>query len=82
MKKTAQMPPNAEEKMAPPVRDKKFVTVTWTFANIRSGPANDHSIVTSVNQGDKLLVIGESGEWLNVRLEDGKEGWISNRVVK
>jgi len=59
-----------------------IVTVTWTFANIRSGAGNNYSVVTTVKQGDKLTTIGESGEWFNVRLEDGKEGWISNKVVK
>lgn len=73
MKNTEQITPTIQE---------KIVTVTWTLANIRSGAGNDYPVVASVNQGDKLNVIGESGEWLNVRLEDGKEGWISNRVVK
>jgi SH3-like domain-containing protein len=60
----------------------KIVTVTWTFANIRSGAGNDYSVVTSVKQGDKLIVIGELGDWFNVRLEGGQQGWISNKVVK
>ena len=57
-------------------------TVTWTFANIRSGAGDNYPVVTTVKQGDKLTVIGESGEWFNVRLENGQQGWISNRVVK
>ena len=36
----------------------------------------------TVNKGDKLTIIGERGEWFNVRLEDGKEGWINSRAVK
>jgi len=60
----------------------KIVTVNWPFENIREGPGMDYSVVATVKQGDKLTVIGESGEWLNVRLENGQEGWISNRVVK
>jgi uncharacterized protein YgiM (DUF1202 family) len=62
--------------------DKSLVTVTWTFANIRSGVGNDYPIVKFVKQGDKLRVIGESGDWFNIRLENGEQGWISNRVVK
>jgi len=61
---------------------KGLVTVTWTFANIRSGVGNDYPVVKYVKQGDKLTVIGESGDWLNVRFENGQQGWISNRVVK
>ena len=57
-------------------------TVIWTSANIRSGAGDDYPVVTTVKQGDKLTVIGESRDWFNVRLENGQEGWISNRVVK
>jgi hypothetical protein len=73
---------NVEEKLSTPVLDKKVITVTWTSANIRSGADNNYPLVTNVKQGDKLTVIGENKEWFNVRLEDGREGWISNRVVK
>jgi len=58
------------------------VTVTWTSANIRSGAGNEFPVLTTVNKGDRLTIIGERGEWFNVRLEDGKEGWINSRVVK
>ena len=82
VKKTEQIPSNVGEKLGSSVRDKKIVTVTWTFVNIRWGARNDYPIVTTVNQGDKLIVIGESGEWFYVRLEAGQQGWVSNRVVK
>ncbi len=62
--------------------DRKIVTVIWTFANIRSGVGNDYPVVKFVKQGDKLTLIGESGDWFNVRFENGQQGWISNRVVK
>ena len=61
---------------------KNLVIVTWTLANIRSGVGNDYPVVKFVQQGDKLTVIGASGDWLNVRFENGRQGWISNRVVK
>jgi uncharacterized protein YgiM (DUF1202 family) len=68
--------------VTPPMGTEKIATVTWTFANIRSGAGNDYPVVTTVKQGDKLTVIGEFGEWFNVRLESGQQGWISNGVVK
>jgi hypothetical protein len=72
--------PTTSTPVAPSMSTEK--SVTWTFANIRSGPGSDYSAVATVKQGDKLTVIGESGEWFNVRLENGQQGWISNRVVK
>jgi uncharacterized protein YgiM (DUF1202 family) len=58
-----------------------IITVTWTSANIRSGAGHEYPALMTVNKGDKLTIIGERGEWFNVRLEDGKEGWIDSRAV-
>jgi uncharacterized protein YgiM (DUF1202 family) len=59
-----------------------IVVVTGTFANVRSGAGNEFPIVTTVKEGDKLVLLGESGEWFNVRLENGQGGWINSRFVK
>jgi len=74
--------PTTSTPVTPPMGTEKIVTVTWTSANIRSDAGDNYPVVTTVKQGDKLTVIGESGEWFNVRLENGQEGWISNGVVK
>ena len=79
---TAPKKPITSTPITPSSGTANIVTVTWTFANIRSGAGDSYSVVTTVKQGDKLTLIGESGVWLNVRLENGQEGWISNRVVK
>jgi uncharacterized protein YgiM (DUF1202 family) len=59
-----------------------FATVIATSANIRSGAGDGFSIVKTVKRGDKLILLGEYGEWVNVRLESGEEGWISARWVE
>jgi len=74
--------PTTSTPVTPSMGAEKIVTVTWTFANIRLGAGNEYPVVTTVKQGDKLTVIGESGEWFNVQVEGGQQGWISNRVVK
>ena len=61
---------------------KSIVTVNATSTNIRSGAGNEFPPVCTVKQEDKLVLLGEHGEWFNVRLENGQEGWISNRFVK
>jgi len=58
------------------------VTVTWTFANVRSGAGNDFSVIATVKQGDRLTVIGEDRDWFNVRLENGQVGWIDSKKVR
>jgi phospholipid-binding lipoprotein MlaA len=82
VKKIGPIPSKVEEKLGSSVRDNKIVTVNWTSVIIRSGGGNDYPIVTTVNQGHKLIVIGELGEWFQVQLESGQRGWVNNRVVK
>ena len=67
---------------APPPPNAGFVIVTGTTANIRAGAGNEFPIVTTVNQGAKLTLLGEYGKWFNVRLENGQEGWINSRFVQ
>jgi hypothetical protein len=79
-------PPVTEKKkvpaFAPPSRSADFVVVAGTSANIRTGAGNEFPIVTTVNQGAKLTLLGEYGKWFNVRLENGQEGWINSRFVQ
>ena len=77
----SQVPPLGKSQASPPVST-NTITVSGTSANIRSGAGNNFSIVTTVKQGDELILLGEYGEWFNVRLENGQEGWIDNRFVK
>jgi len=65
-----------------PPQGTNIVTVTGTSANIRSGAGNEFPTVAAVKQGDKLILLGEYGEWFNVRSESDSEGWINSRFVK
>ena len=67
---------------ATPPSAANVVTVTGTFANIRLGAGNEFPIVTTLRQGDKLILLGEQGEWFHVRLENGEEGWVNNKFAK
>lgn len=81
----SQLPVTEKKKVpafAPPPQSSNFVVVAGTSANIRTGAGNEFPIVTTVNQGAKLTLLGEYGKWFNVRLENGQEGWINSRFVQ
>jgi len=59
-----------------------MVTITWTFPTIHSNAGNDFPIVAKLKKGDRLFVIDENGEWLNVRSESGQQGWVKKKVCK
>lgn len=80
-----QVSPPEKPKISTPVSPPQgtdIVTVTGTSANIRSGSGNEFPAITILKQGDKLILLGEYGEWFNVRLENGQEGWVDRRFVK
>jgi SH3-like domain-containing protein len=55
--------------------------VIWVQANLRGGPGLDHKVVGRAFSGNNLEILDESSGWLRVRLESGKDGWISKRAV-
>ncbi|MEM7129249.1 MAG: PA14 domain-containing protein [Chloroflexota bacterium] len=53
--------------------------VTSPGLNIRTGPSAAYPVITDVLQGTSLIVQGQSpnGSWLQIRLDDGIEGWVA-----
>jgi SH3-like domain-containing protein len=51
--------------------------------NVRSGPGTENAVVNSLSPGNVVVVLGESddGTWINVRLPDATDGWVSNTLV-
>ncbi len=47
----------------------------------RSGPAADRKIVKLLLSGQPVEVLQKDGEWAQVRLPDGKEGWALHRYL-
>jgi curli biogenesis system outer membrane secretion channel CsgG len=50
-------------------------------ANLRDQPAVRGKIVVVLKQGARLVVLEDRSQWLRVRTEDGKEGWIASSVL-
>ncbi|MFA7468040.1 MAG: N-acetylmuramoyl-L-alanine amidase [Desulfotomaculaceae bacterium] len=55
----------------------KQATITGSAVNVRSGPGTSYGSVTTVSKGAKCTVTEVSGQWLKVKLSDGKQGWIA-----
>jgi SH3-like domain-containing protein len=50
-------------------------------SNVRKGPGTEHEIVFTNTRGVLLEVLKMEDGWLNVRHEDGDQGWISAKIV-
>lgn len=65
-----------------PAVEPATVTVTARSLNVRSSPGTDAAVVGRARRGDRLEVIGESGEWLEVRAAASLAGWVHGRYVR
>jgi len=53
--------------------------------NVRSGPGTDTEVITALNAGTGVQIIGQNsdGTWYNIRiLDDGREGWMAARFIR
>lgn len=53
------------------------VVITASTLNVRQGPGTDNAALYSVTSGTIVDVIARAGEWLNIRDDRGREGWIA-----
>ncbi len=47
----------------------------------RTGPGIGHKVIQEIASGQKVEVLREEGGWTQVRLPDGKTGWVLNRFL-
>lgn len=57
------------------------VVVNVDGANIRSGPGENFSIIISMVRNARLPVLSYVQGWYRVRLFNGRDGWVAERVV-
>lgn len=50
-------------------------TVTVDTGNVRAEPALTGELVTRIKEGDTVRVLGEEGDWFQIRTADDAEGW-------
>lgn len=60
------------------------IITSMNTVNVREGPDTSFSAFEALDSGTGVVVLGrtESGDWYNVRLEDGREGWILANLVR
>lgn len=57
------------------------VRVNVSTLNIRGDASTSSEIIGHARRGERLNVIGDSGDWLRVKLNDGTTGWVSSQLV-
>jgi hypothetical protein len=50
-------------------------------ASIRSEPSTKSKILATLKKGTRVEYLGQSGNWLNVKLSTGRTGWVFKTLV-
>jgi hypothetical protein len=58
--------------------------VSLQSINMRSGPGVGFSALSALKPATRVQILGRNtdGTWLNIRLEDGSEGWVSSDLIR
>ena len=73
--------PSAPAPASAPAARQATVYVTASALNVRREASGDAELVTQVKRDTALSVISRRDGWVEVRLEDGRTGWVSERFV-
>ncbi len=78
-------PPTPEikkEEVKPAPAPTAVYVITLKNANVRSEPDLKSKILATLKKGTKVEKIGQTGDWVHVKLPSGKTGWIFHELVK
>jgi len=73
--------PKTSSPPTPPPKTPSKTQVAWATANLREGPGMKYKVAGKVTKGTSLTILEEKGEWYHVRMESGKEAWISKTAT-
>lgn len=60
---------------------KSEITVNTEMINVREGPALSYPIVEKVYRGNTYHVVSEENDWMEIKLDENKSGWIAGYLV-
>jgi hypothetical protein len=69
-------PPPPKSPKPAPAPALRVTQIVWSAVNLREGPGMNHKVVGNAKKGTTLVILEDKGQWLRVRLEDGKEVWV------
>jgi hypothetical protein len=78
------IPPTPSNTPTPTVPPPVFgVVSSLQDVNIRSGPAVSFNAIEALSPNTRVEVLGISPDssWFNIRMEDGREGWIASNLL-
>jgi len=59
------------------ISEREYAIIVTPSVTVKGAPDNSGTSLFLVHEGLKVRVVGELGNWYNIRLADGNEGWVA-----
>lgn len=56
--------------------------IMTTSVSVKSAPLNTGTDLFIIHSGLKVNILKKEGDWYNIRLADGKEGWLNEQAIE
>lgn len=63
-------------------KNRQFAIIFAAEAQVKSAPNQRSELVFLLHEGTKVRVLEDFGEWYEIKLSDGKQGWLQKQEVK
>lgn len=64
------------------ISEREYAIVMTPSVTVKGAPDNSGTSLFLIHEGLKVRVVGELGQWYNIRLADGNEGWVAKSDVE
>jgi uncharacterized protein YgiM (DUF1202 family) len=61
---------------------KKEAIIFTSSMVVNSAPTTNSTNLFTLHSGSKIEILDTIGEWINIRIASGNDGWINQREVK
>lgn len=59
------------------ISQREYAIITTPSVTVKGAPDSSGTSLFLIHEGLKVRVVGELGNWFNIRLADGNEGWVA-----
>lgn len=59
------------------ISEREYAVITTPSVTVKGAPDSSGTDLFLIHEGLKVRVIGRLGDWYNIRLADGNEGWVA-----
>lgn len=64
------------------ITNREYAIITASSVTVKGAPDNSGTALFLIHEGLKVRVIGTLGNWYNIRVADGNEGWVEKSELE